>query len=315
MDQLVHGAAAEHCNTIQLQAEEKKAKTSSPAVAFASGAIAGGVECFVTYPFEFTKTSVQLRGGNVSKNPFVVAHRIVRTQGVSALYTGCNALVTGTMAKCGVRFFVYDGLKEQLASSYLKCSNLLQGVVAGMGAGIAESVLVVTPIERIKTALIDDAKSGKKQLGGGLHAMQVIVRTRGIADLYKGLMPTMLKQAMTSGVRMGSYNILKELGRKFKLNDGSVTIFMTGALAGTITVYATQPFDSIKTRSQALTSMSMRSATRSIILEYGMRGLWQGSTMRLGRLLFSGGIVFTVYEKSVQIIESRLHLEAQHQIK
>lgn len=39
-----------------------------------------------------------------------------------------------------------------------------------------------------------------------------------------------------------------------------------------------------------------------VLSERGVRGLWSGSTIRLGRLLLSGGIVFTVYEKVLNLL-------------
>lgn len=102
---------------------------------------------------------------------------------------------------------------------------------------------------------------------------------------------------------MGSYNILKEIVAKRTKSDVSVTqatnplvTFGTGAMAGTITVYATQPFDTVKTRTQGAQGQALGAAVRSIWKDGGARGFWRGSTMRLGRLVLSGGIVFTVYE-------------------
>ena len=60
-----------------------------------------------------------------------------------------------------------------------------------------------------------------------------------------------MKQSATSAVRMGSYNILQELGKTYNMTQNTATTFVIGAVAGTITVYATQPFDTIKTRAQS----------------------------------------------------------------
>lgn len=203
--------------------------------------------------------------------------------------------------------FLLRKLKLQLARVVPSDSVLLHNVLAGMGAGATESLLAVTPSERIKTALIDDARTGKKQLRGGLHAVQVIFREQGIRGLFNGLLSTTLKQSITSAARMGSYSTLKHIGQKYGVENNSLTTFAMGAAAGTFTVYATQPFDSVKTRSQALKSSGTIAAARNIINDYGFRGLWRGSTMRLGRLLLSGGIVFTVYENTREMIEAVLY--------
>lgn len=111
-----------------------------------------------------------------------------------------------------------------------------------------------------------------------------------------------MKQSATSAVRMGSYNVLKEHCANRGLPKSSVATFGIGAMAGIVTVYATQPFDTVKTRSQSARGASISEAFRMIIIDSGIKGFWSGSTMRLGRLVFSGGIVFTVYEKVVALL-------------
>lgn len=101
---------------------------------------------------------------------------------------------------------------------------------------------------------------------------------------------------------MGTYNILKEVARAQEIKPGVLTTFGMGAVAGVVTVYATQPFDSIKTRAQSAQGASFAEAVSSVVRDYGLRGFWKGSTMRLGRLLLSGGIVFSVYEETASIL-------------
>lgn len=130
-----------------------------------------------------------------------------------------------------------------------------------------------------------------------MHALTTMIKERGVTELYRGLVSATLKQSATSAVRMGSYNALKELTIQRDLPQNAVVSSATGAAAGIITVYATQPFDSIKTMAQSARGASTAEAFRKILAERGVRGFWSGSTMRLGRLVFSGAIVFTVYEQ------------------
>lgn len=58
----------------------------------------------------------------------------------------------GTAAKAGVRFLSFDAIRNVLADSNGKLSPA-RGVLAGMVAGAVESIAVVTPTERLKTAL------------------------------------------------------------------------------------------------------------------------------------------------------------------
>ena len=171
-----------------------------------------------------------------------------------------------------------------------------------MLAGTVEAVVAVAPTERIKTALIDDAK-GAKRFRGSVHAISTLVQESGMRGLYRGLFATIMKQASTSAVRMGSYNVLKETAKTFQIPQNTATVFSMGAIAGTVTVYATQPFDTIKTRAQSAKGATTMDAFRGVLRESGVRGFWSGSTMRLGRLVLSGGIVFTVYEHIVGLFD------------
>ncbi|ELQ43031.1 tricarboxylate transport protein [Pyricularia oryzae Y34] len=288
-------------NSKTLQSEKKKI---SPVVSLKLRA-----DESTQYPFEFAKTRAQLQPSG-SRNPFAVLSQVARQDGFRSIYTGCSTLILGTTAKAGVRFLSFDSIKNVLKDEQGNLSPA-RGILAGMVAGAVESVVAVTPTERVKTALIDDAKSGKMQYKGGFHALTVMVRQQGISEVYRGLLSTtrgngavvkrhgcyLSNQSATSAVRMGSYNIIKEQIKKRDLPQNSAVTFGAGAIAGTITVYATQPFDTVKTRSQSARGAGTLEAFRSVISSSGVEGLWSGSTMRLGRLVLSGGIVFTVYEK------------------
>ena len=80
-----------------------------------------------------------------------------------------------------------------------------------------------------------------------------------------------------------------------------------GGVAGLITVYVTQPLDTIKTRMQsiearALYGNSFRCAS-IIFRQEGVLTFWSGALPRLARLIMSGGIVFTMYEKSMEMFD------------
>ncbi|KAH8586184.1 mitochondrial carrier domain-containing protein [Bisporella sp. PMI_857] len=265
-------------------APQTRKKAISPWISLVSGGVAGAVEAVATYPFEFAKTSVQLQNNYGSSNPLKVIYNVYRAQGIATIYTGCTTLVVGTTGKAAIRFLSFDTIKARLCDDSGKLGPI-QGIIAGMGAGI-----------RVKTALISDAKDTKR-FRNGIHAVQIIFQEKGLRGLYQGLLATTLKQSATSAVRMGTYSMLKELSKEYGLPSNMVTIFGIGTIAGTITIYATQPFDTIKTRTQTSVGATSKEAFTSIMNESGLKGLWKGSTMRLGRLMFSGGIVFSIYEK------------------
>lgn len=102
---------------------------------------------------------------------------------------------------------------------------------------------------------------------------------------------------------MGSYNAIKEASRKYNAPQNAASTFAIGGTAGIITVYATQPLDTIKTRAQSAAGANPAQAFSSVLRDSGITGFWKGSSMRLGRLVLSGGIIFTVYEQTLALLQ------------
>ncbi|KAJ3727629.1 mitochondrial carrier domain-containing protein [Lentinula raphanica] len=273
-----------------------------------AGTTAGAVEAFITYPTEFVKTRSQFQGKKLA--PLDIVRETLRTKGVTGLYSGCNALVLGNAVKAGVRFLSYDHFKSLLADAEGKVSAP-RSLVAGLGAGMMEAIFAVTPSETIKTKLIDDANRPNPQYRGLVHGTATIIRQEGLAGIYRGLFPVMMRQGANSAVRFTTYSTLKQFvqgtARPGQTLPSTIT-FGIGAIAGLVTVYTTMPLDVIKTRMQAL---SARSQYRNsfhcayrIFTEEGVRRFWTGTTPRLARLVMSGGIVFTVYENVLSVLKT-----------
>ncbi|KAJ0272569.1 hypothetical protein COL26b_001514 [Colletotrichum chrysophilum] len=224
-------------------------------------------------------------------------------------YAGCTTLIIGNSLKAGIRFVAFDQYKKLLADADGKISGP-KTVIAGFGAGVTESALAVTPFESIKTTLIDDRKSPKPRMRGFLHAVPIIARERGIRGFFQGFVPTTARQAANSATRFGAYNMLKQLAESYTAPGeklGAVGTFAMGGIAGLITVYVTQPLDTIKTRMQSIEARtqygnSFRCAGM-IFKQEGLLTFWSGALPRLARLIVSGGLVFTMYEKSMDFMD------------
>ncbi|KAG9235958.1 mitochondrial carrier domain-containing protein [Amylocarpus encephaloides] len=284
---------------------ERKQKPPVPiAVSLLSGGIAGGVEAGATYPFEFAKTRAQLRnepGVKSPRNPFAVVNAVYRNEGLRALYKGCGALVFGSIAKDAVRFLSFDTIKNAFRDPETGALTPARNMLAGMSAGGLASIFAVTPTERIKTALIDDAR-GARRYRSTMHAVRLVVREDGLKGLYRGFAGTTLKQASATSFRMGSYNILKDYQEVRDIPQNTAMNFVNGSVAGVITTLCTQPFDTIKTRSQAAQVTTTAEAVKSILRDGGAAGFWRGTIMRLGRTVFSGGILFTTAEAVSKVL-------------
>ncbi|KAH3678220.1 hypothetical protein WICMUC_001649 [Wickerhamomyces mucosus] len=290
-------------------AEKKKI---DPINSFIAGGTAGAIEGVITYPFEFAKTRLQLvdKSSKASRNPLVLIYNTAKTQGIGSLYVGCPAFVVGNTVKASVRFLGYDSIKKLLVDKEGKLSGP-RGVIAGLGAGLLESFVAVTPFEAIKTALIDDKQSAKPKYQSGAFSSLKCVKDLGIKGLYAGLLPVSLRQASNQAVRLGCYNKIKTTIQQVSNTPidqplSSAFTFIVGAFSGVVTVYSTMPIDTVKTRMQALGAEKQYSSTIDCFVKIykneGIKTFWKGATPRLGRLILSGGIVFTIYEKVLVIL-------------
>ncbi|WVR08893.1 hypothetical protein IAU60_005952 [Kwoniella sp. DSM 27419] len=288
--------------------------TVTPYQSLFAGVVAGAVEGAVTYPTEYIKTRAQFgRGGpagtsGAQPSMWNMAKETVRSRGVQGLYKGAGALITGNGVKAGVRFLSYDSIKAQLKD---RNGHLTSGrtVVAGLLAGVAEAVVAVTPSETIKTKMIQDASSAAPKYKSTLTGTIDICRTEGFRGLYRGVFPTAMKQSANSAVRFTSYSALQNFATKLLAPPsgklGPQHTFSLGAIAGLITVYATMPFDNVKTRMQTkgaeLVYGNSFKCLDKIVRQEGVTALWAGTSPRLARLMLSGGIIFTVYEQVIEL--------------
>ncbi|KAH8551522.1 mitochondrial carrier domain-containing protein [Umbelopsis sp. PMI_123] len=284
-----------------------------------SGTIAGAIEGAATYPTEYVKTRLQLQaGGKLApgelrfSGPIDCLVKTIRTHGITAVYTGMSALVIGNAAKAGVRFLAYDKIADALRDKDGKLTGS-RNLLAGLCAGMTEAILVVTPSETIKTKLIHDKNSSNPQYKGLIHGTSSIIKNEGLGGVYRGLFPVMMRQGANSAVRFTSYTTLKAQVQKWR-NQGDAPLpaahtFAIGATAGIITVYTTMPLDVVKTRMQGLDARTLYKNSLDCLIKVvksdGVFSLWKGTTPRLARLIFSGGIVFTVYEKVYNALDSQ----------
>ncbi|KAG9249812.1 mitochondrial carrier domain-containing protein [Emericellopsis atlantica] len=276
------------------------ASPPTPLQSILAGGAAGGVESLVTYPTEYIKTRMQLiSGGAPSVSPPRLLLQTIRDHGIRTLYTGAGAFCVSNALKSGVRFLTFDIVRGKLPKNpETGKPTTLNTMVSGVMAGVTESLTVVTPGESIKTRIVEERSKGTTSTFAVIRSMAA---SQGIRGFYRGVLPVTMKQSSNAIVRFTSYHTL------FSLLQGALGSFaapFAGACAGVVTVYATMPFDTIKTKMQGTSGRSGQRTLHYVaqtIKEAGIRGLWKGTTPRLLRLSVSGALSFTIYEYVLDI--------------
>lgn len=110
------------------------------------------------------------------------------------------------------RFGAFEQLKLKMVDSK---GQLSAGgkLLAGLGAGVAEAVLAVTPMETVKVKFINDQRSGNPKYKGFAHGVGMIVRQEGLSGVYKGLTATIMKQGSNQAIRFYVMETLKDVYR------------------------------------------------------------------------------------------------------
>eukprot|EP00758_Cryptobia_borreli_P003561 Tbor_TRINITY_DN3830_c0_g1::TRINITY_DN3830_c0_g1_i1::g.5581::m.5581/K15100/SLC25A1, CTP; solute carrier family 25 (mitochondrial citrate transporter), member 1 len=170
-----------------------------------AGGITGAIECIVTYPTEYVKTSLQLQTkipkgntkvtttSNISAAEMGGSHqqqhyngiidcyvKTVKRNGFLGLYSGMGPVLFGSIPKQGVRWGTYEGCASAVCSFKQSalfmddhlCKkdqlSLAEVSACGLIAGCTEALVAVVPIETIKTRLIEDSRrtDGKSKYSG-----------------------------------------------------------------------------------------------------------------------------------------------------
>ncbi|XP_036895054.1 mitochondrial glutamate carrier 1 isoform X2 [Sturnira hondurensis] len=155
--------------------------------------------------------------------------------------------------------------------------TLFKEMLAGCGAGTCQ-VIVTTPMEMLKIQLQDAGRiAAQKKLlaaqaqfstqGGAQPSVEApasprptatqltrdLLRTHGIAGLYKGLGATLLRDVPFSIVYFPLFANLNQLGQPASGEKSPFYVsFLAGCVAGSAAAVAVNPCDVVKTRLQSL---------------------------------------------------------------
>lgn len=94
-------------------------------------------------------------------------------------------------------------------------------------------------------------------------------------------------QLSSAGVRLGCYGPVKEAMGVTADNNSLGRKIAAGSLSGAVAAGVTNPLDLIKTRMQSKGNpdKTMMAATRSVLTQGGVKGLWRGSAPSMVSLL------------------------------
>jgi len=156
------------------------------------------------------------------------------------------------------------------------------------GASCCTAALFTNPIDVIKTRLQIQGELLKKGQGeikykGFFRGFLRIWKDEGLGGLYKGLPASLLREASYSTIRMGGYDVMKEL--LGATNPAATPLWkkiVAGATSGAIGSAIANPTDLVKVRFQAegpTQSLRYRNTLHAFVEIFkteGLSGLYRG---------------------------------------
>ena len=249
--------------------------------------------------------------------PIGTARRIIEREGFIALYKGLSAVYAGIIPKMAIRFVSFEQYRDW-GSTFVKTQqwNISPTSVtftAGLASGLTEAIVVVTPAEVCKIrmqgqyhSMMDPSQMQHRKYTNVIQTAVTIVREEGLGALYKGVVPTMLRQGCNQAVNFTAYNIIKTNVRDWQGTTelASWQSLAIGGLSGGMGPLVNNPLDVIKTRLQKQVVVPGRppkysgliSGMAIVAREEGVFALWKGIVPRLLRIVPGQAITFMTYE-------------------
>lgn len=280
----------------------KKNENDGPICTFVKGGLTGFIEAIICYPTEFVKTQLQLQSKSNPEYTGMLdcAKKTVGKHGPMGLYAGALPLILGSSGKQAARWTGYETTANALKDDQGKLT-IPKRMFAGACGGVSEAVLAVTPIETLKTRVTDDMRRGTNKYTGSFDAVLKIVKSEGPMGLYMGLVPTIAKQATNQAVRFPVQFYTKQLmtGGDKSLDSNPIYNGVAGAFAGAVSVIATMPQDTVKTRMQSEEAKTLYKSTMDcamqIMKKEGPMFFYSGTWPRLIRVSLDVGITFAIF--------------------
>eukprot|EP00977_Amphora_coffeiformis_P000035 scaffold5_cov169-Amphora_coffeaeformis.AAC.35 len=267
-----------------------------PGLHMGSTPSAARTETVVVKPVKAPKGLVKAGMG-----PIGTAHRIIQREGFMALYKGLTAVYTGIVPKMAIRFVSFEQYRDWLqVATGAKSSGVT--FTAGLASGLTEAILIVTPAEVCKIrmqsqyhSMIDPSQMQHRKYTNVVQTAFTIVREEGISALYKGVVPTMLRQGCNQAVNFTAYSAIKQKVMAHQKTDKLEhwQSLVIGGLSGGMGPLVNNPLDVVKTRLQkqivhqgkAPKYTGLLQACVLIAKEEGVLALWKGITPRLLRIM------------------------------
>ncbi|ODV80851.1 mitochondrial carrier [Suhomyces tanzawaensis NRRL Y-17324] len=292
--------------TIEL--EEPPLASNAQVIKDLVGGTMGGIaQVLVGQPFDTVKVRLQSAPEGTYNGAVDVIKKLLKDEGPKGFYKGTLTPLIGVGACVSVQFSVNEYMKryydDKLNGAPL---SLTQFFTCGAIAGFANGFLA-SPIEHIRIRLQTQTGS-VKQFHGPIDCGKKLVAANG---LYKGLLPTLVRESVGLGIYFATYEALiaRELkGTTLARNDiPGWKLCAFGGLSGYTLWIGIYPIDVIKSKLQtdSLKSPTYKgslSVFRDVWAKKGIKSFYRGFIPTILRAAPANGATFAVFELTMRLL-------------
>merc|ERR1711970_682057 len=208
-------------------------------------AVSGSGATCVVQPMDLVKNRMQtnksLTVGNCVK-------QIIKSDGVTGLWTGIGA---GLLRQCSyttVRLGVYRKLEENFTPKSFG-EKLGLGATAGFIGSLFGNPAEVCLIRMTADGNLPLAE--RRNYTSVFNALTRIIKEEGVTTLWRGATPTIARAIVVNAAQLGTYSQAKESAKKMMgMEEGIKLHFVAAMISGLVTTIASMPVDIVKTRLQ-----------------------------------------------------------------
>ena len=282
---------------------------------FLSGAVSATLIAALLQPLDVVKTtqqSARMRGAP-AEGALHTALRLRARDGLArGLWAGLSPTVTRVFFGAGIYFASLHALSDALGGG---------GGGAAFASGVgarALAALALSPVSVVKTRMEDGGGGAALARLGTRGALAHVARTEGVASLYSGLLPTLMRDAPFSGIYFSVFTALKGAWRGGGGGGGgglaaggpwadAAGTFLAGLAAGALATAATHPADVLKTRRQLrpaggkfVDGRAMVREAAALLRAEGGAGLFAGLLPRVAKRAGTTALTWTLFDVAMR---------------
>ncbi|RLN90981.1 hypothetical protein BBJ28_00006431 [Nothophytophthora sp. Chile5] len=279
-----------------------------------AGAVSGMLSALAFQPLDVLRTHQQgAFTAHAQPTPPPVASRIALPTSITAsrpsddpiarlrsMWRGTSPTLVRVAGGAGLYFATLDHCLHRFPQTAV--NTFLAGAFARTFAGC-----VMSPFTIVK-ARMEFLPPGT--FDSNLQVVRHVVQHEGVRGLYRGMVPTLIRDVPFSGLYVLLYTRLRDMGqRDFPHLPVYGVHFGSGVVAGVLATSVVHPADVVKTRMQlgilvgqggaetVQNSLNLRQTVAKIYRHEGLRGFKKGILPRVLKRTLSTAVTWTIYEQ------------------